>query len=100
MLKVEGLFFETDLKHYYSLELNIKWVRNMQLLLFCVLQSRSQSPRTFMVGIVHGLLENADENQLLIGCLIICLTHFLLIKINAITIFKKKMISDSEIDRS
>ena len=36
-------------------------------------QSRSQSPRSSVEGIV-GLWENAEENQPLIGCLIISLT--------------------------
>ena len=42
-----------------------------------VTQSRCQSPRSSVGGIV-GLWENAEENQPLIGCLIISLTHSLL----------------------
>ena len=47
------------------------------------LQSRSQSPRSSVGGIV-GLWENAEKNQPLIGCLIISLTHSLLIEIRAL----------------
>ena len=51
-------------------------------------QSRSQSPRSSVGGIV-GLWENAEENQPFIGCLIISLTHSLLIEICAILIIQK-----------
>ena len=51
-------------------------------------QSRSQSPRSSAGGIV-GLWENAEENQPFIGCLIISLTHSLLIEICAILIIQK-----------
>ena len=52
-------------------------------------QSRiAKSPRSFVEGIV-GPKKNADENQPLIDCLIICLTHSLLIKIRAILIIKE-----------
>ena len=51
-------------------------------------QSRSQIPRSSVGGIV-GLWENAEENQPLIGCLIISLTHSLLIEIHA-GLFKKQ----------
>ena len=54
----------------------------------CV-QSRSQSPRSSVRGIV-GLWENAEENQPLIGCLIISLTHSLLVEIpNKVTLFAR-----------
>ena len=43
------------------------------------IHSRSQSPRSSVGGIV-GLWKNAEENQPLIGCLIISLTHSLLIE--------------------
>ena len=49
-----------------------------------ILQSRSQSPRSSVGGVV-GLWENAE----LIGCLIISLTHSLLIEICAILIIQK-----------
>ena len=51
-------------------------------------QSRSQSPRSSLGGIV-GLWENAEENQPLIGCLIISLTHSLLIEIRAVLIIQE-----------
>ena len=51
-------------------------------------QSRNQSPRSSVGGIV-GLWENAEENQPLIGCLIISLTHSLLIKIRAVLIIQE-----------
>ena len=51
-------------------------------------QSRSQSPRPSVGGIVR-LWENGEENQRLIGCLIINLTHFLLIEIRAILIIQE-----------
>ena len=51
-------------------------------------QSRSQSPRSSVGGIV-GLWENAEENQPLIGCLIISLTHSFLIEIRAILIIQE-----------
>ena len=51
-------------------------------------QSRSQSPRSSAGGIV-GLWENPEENQPFIGCLIISLTHSLLIEICAILIIQK-----------
>ena len=52
-------------------------------------QSRSQSPQSSVGGIV-GLWENAEENQPFIGCLIISLTHSLLIiEICAILIIQK-----------
>ena len=51
-------------------------------------QSRSQSPRSSVWGIV-GLWENAEENQPLIGCLIISLTHSLLVEIRAILIIQE-----------
>ena len=53
-----------------------------------LLQSRSQSPRSSVGGIV-GLWENAEENLPLIGCLIISLTHSLLIEIRAILIIQE-----------
>ena len=51
-------------------------------------QSRSQSPRSSVGGIV-GIWENAEESQPLIGCLIIILTHSLLIEIRAIFIIQE-----------
>ena len=51
-------------------------------------QSRSQSPRSSVGGIV-GLWENAEENQPLIDCLIISLTHSLLIEMRAILIIQE-----------
>ena len=51
-------------------------------------QSRSQSPRTFVGGMV-GLWKNAKENQPFIGCLMISLNHSLLIEICAILIIQK-----------
>ena len=51
-------------------------------------QSRCQSPRSSVGGIV-GLWENAEENQPLIGCLIISLTHSLLIEMRAILIIQE-----------
>ena len=51
-------------------------------------QSRSQSPRSSVRGIV-GLWENTEENQSLIGCLIISLTHSLLVEIRAILIVQE-----------
>ena len=53
-----------------------------------MIQSRSQSPRSSVGGIV-GLWENAEENQPLIGCLIISLTHSLLIEMRAILIIQE-----------
>ena len=50
-------------------------------------QSRCQSPRSSVGGIV-GLWENAGEPAL-IGCLIISLTHSLLIEMRAILIIQK-----------
>ena len=58
----------------------LRWCREVQ--------SRSQSPRSSVGGIV-GLWENAKENQPFIGCLIISLTHSLLIEICAILIIQK-----------
>ena len=58
------------------------------LVKFILSQSRSQSPRSSVGGIV-GLWENAEENQPFIGCLIISLTHSLLIEICAILIIQK-----------
>ena len=57
-------------------------------------QSRSQSPRSSVGGTVNwggivGLWENAEENQPLIGCLIISLTHSLLIEMRAILIIQE-----------
>ena len=51
-------------------------------------QSRRQSLRSSVGGIV-GLWENPEENQLLIGCLIISLTHSLLIERRAILIIQE-----------
>ena len=51
-------------------------------------QSRCQSPRSSVEGIVR-LWENAEENQPLIGCLIISLTHSLLIEMRAILIIQE-----------
>ena len=51
-------------------------------------QSRSQSPRSSVGGIV-GLWENPEENQPLIGCLITNLTHSLLIEMRAILIIQE-----------
>ena len=51
-------------------------------------QSHSQSPRSSVGGIV-GLWENAEENQPFTGCLIISVTHSLLIEICAILIIQK-----------
>ena len=51
-------------------------------------QSRCESPRSSVGGIV-GLWENAEENQPLIGCLIISLTHSLLIEMRAILIIQE-----------
>ena len=51
-------------------------------------QSRNQNPRS-SVGRIVGLWENAEENQPFIGCLIISLTHSLLIEISAILIIQK-----------
>ena len=56
--------------------------------IYHIRQSRSQSPRSSVGGIV-GLWENAEENQPFIGCLIISLTHSLLIEICAILIIQK-----------
>ena len=50
--------------------------------------SRSQSPRSSVGGIV-GLWENAEENQPLTGCLIISLTHSLLVEIRAILVIQE-----------
>ena len=50
-------------------------------------QSRCQSSRSSVGGIV-GLWENAGEPAL-IGCLIISLTHSLLIEMRAILIIQK-----------
>ena len=55
---------------------------------FMDFQSRSQSPRSSVQGIM-GLWENAEENQPLIGCLIISLTHSLLVEIRAILIIQE-----------
>ena len=52
------------------------------------IQSRSQSPQSSVGGIV-GLWENAEENQPLIGCLIINLTHSLLTEMRAILIIQE-----------
>ena len=52
------------------------------------LQSRSQSPRSSLEGIV-GLWENVEGNQPLIGCLIISLTNSLLIEIRAVLIIQE-----------
>ena len=49
--------------------------------------SRSHSPRSSVGGIM-GLWENA-ENQPLTGCLIISLTHSLLVEIRAILIIQE-----------
>ena len=38
---------------------------------------------------IEGLWENLEENQPLIGCLIISLTHFLLVEIRAILIIQE-----------
>ena len=51
-------------------------------------QSRSQSLQSSLRGMVR-LWENAGENQPLIGCLMISLTHSLLIEICAILIFQE-----------
>ena len=51
-------------------------------------QPRRQSPRSSVGGIV-GLWENAEENQPLIGCLIISLTHSLLKEMRAILIIQE-----------
>ena len=51
-------------------------------------QSRSPNPRSSLGGIVR-LWENAEEKQPSIGCLIISLTHYLLIEICAILIFQE-----------
>ena len=55
------------------------------LAVLTMLQSRRHSPQSSLGGIV-GLWENAEENQPLIGCLIISLTHSLLIEMRAILI--------------
>ena len=50
------------------------WLQLARFNYGCV-QSCSQSPRSSVGGIV-GLWENAEENQPLIGWLIISLTHY------------------------
>ena len=59
-----------------------------QLKLPSLAQSRCHSPRSSVGGIV-GLWENAEENQPLIGCLIISLTNSLLIEIRAVLIIQE-----------
>ena len=61
----------------------IHFETEMILTLRLWIQSRCQSPRSSVGGIV-GLWENAEENQPLIGCLIISLTHSLLLEMRAI----------------